>query len=117
MSLQKTLPSGNRRLRSWIAQVWWILLFTAGCFFMYSQAIQKKSLVAKSLQEQLEGLNQQKSELLAEREDLLLQINSQSDPAWIQLTLMKGLGLVPEGQTKVFFQNETKDPVKETPAA
>ena len=44
--------------------------------------------------------------LLEEKEDLKLQINSQKDPAWIELTLMKGLGLVPEGQLKVYF---TKD--------
>lgn len=33
----------------------------------------------------------------------MLEINSQSDPAWVELMLMKNLGLVPEGQIKVFF--------------
>lgn len=42
--------------------------------------------------------------LEAVQEDLLLQINSQSDPAWVELILMKGLGLVPEGQTKAVFE-------------
>lgn len=88
-----------------------------GCFLIYSQAMEKKALVAKSLQDQLDMLSHQKSELLAEHEDLLLQINSQSDPAWIELTLMKGLGLVPDGQMKVFFQSDAKDPVKDGRAA
>ncbi len=57
-------------------------------------------------------LNTQKEELLVEHEDLVLQIQSQSDPAWIQLTLMKGLGLVPDGQMKIFFQPEPKEIVK-----
>ena len=118
MASQRVLPSAKQvGIKSWVIQSWWMILFTGGCFFIYSQAMQKKSCIAKALQDQLEMLDQQKLELLAQREDLLLQINSQSDPAWIELTLMKGLGLVPEGQTKVFFQNESKDPVKETPAA
>lgn len=75
--------------------------------------MQKKTLVAKALQEHLEALHYQKGQLLEEHEDLVLQIHSQSDPAWIQLTLMKGLGLVPDGQMKVFFQSELKDSVKD----
>lgn len=39
-----------------------------------------------------------------EHEELLLQIRSQSDPAWIEMTLKKNLGLVPEGQVKVYFE-------------
>ena len=40
---------------------------------------------------------------LEKQKGLLRQINSQNDPAWIELMLMKEMGLVPEGQTKVFF--------------
>lgn len=120
MSLQRAVhsgrlrphPSGAKGAKSLIVQSWWVLLFTAGCFLIYSQAMQKKTLVAKALQEHLEALHDQKGQLLEEHEDLVLQIHSQSDPAWIQLTLMKGLGLVPDGQMKVFFQSELKDSVK-----
>jgi hypothetical protein len=52
------------------------------------------------------------SELLEEkrvasekRTRLLMQIHSQSDPAWIELTLMRVLGTVPENQTKVYFKD------------
>lgn len=79
--------------------------------------MQKKALVAKALQEQLNRLNEQKEQLLVEHEDLVLQIQSQSDPAWIQLTLMKGLGLVPDGQMKIFFQSEPKAAAKDGQAA
>ncbi len=83
---------------------WWVFLFIALCFGIYSHAMQKKRDVIHSLEGYLAELNSEKESLLRERDDLLLNINSQSDPAWIELTLKKGLGLVPEGQVKVYFQ-------------
>lgn len=41
--------------------------------------------------------------VLKERADLEMQITSQSDRAWIELLLMKKLGLVPEGYQKITF--------------
>ena len=68
--------------------------------------MKKKRQVLEVLKCQLYALQSEKKFLLEEKQDLKLQINSQNDPAWIELTLMKGLGLVPEGQLKVHF---TKD--------
>lgn len=86
-------------------QYGWVLLCMLCCCFMYLHAIKKKQ-VLEVLKSQLYALQSEKQFLLEEKEDLKLQINSQKDPAWIELTLMKGLGLVPEGQLKVYF---TKD--------
>lgn len=71
--------------------------------FLYWQAIDKKNSVLRSLDEHILTLEQEKGALLETKDDLLLQTNSQSDPAWIQMTLMKRLGLLPEGQLKVYF--------------
>ena len=38
------------------------------------------------------------------QEELRLQIASQSDPAWVELLIKKQLGMVPSGQTKVYFE-------------
>ena len=89
-----------------ISQNWWVILFAAACGVVYSSSAQKKQLVIASLDQHLEALHQEKVQLLEQNQELQLQIHSQSDPAWIQLTLMKGLGLVPEGQSKVYFYNE-----------
>lgn len=40
-----------------------------------------------------------------QKEYLTRQINSQSDPAWIEMVMKKELGLVPEGQVKIYFPN------------
>ena len=71
----------------------------------YEQGLRKRDMNYKKLSAQLEEFQQQKKNALAVQEDLLLQINSQSDPEWVELTLMKGLGLVPEGYYKVYFSN------------
>lgn len=76
------------------------------CSIVYSHASYKKNEVLASLDEQLHLLNEEKIALLQKNEDLLLEVNSQSDPAWIELTLMKGLGLVPEDQQKVYFYSD-----------
>jgi hypothetical protein len=87
-------------------QSWWVVVFISFCGFTYYNSIAKKNEVLAALDSHLAALCDEKASLLEEKEDLLLQINSQSDPAWIQLTLMKGLGLVPEGQLKVYFSSE-----------
>ena len=76
------------------------------CFGSYAHAAKKKSIVYASLNNRYLSLLEKKQLALEEQEELQKQINSQSDPLWIQLMLMKGLGLVPEGQTKVYFHEE-----------
>ncbi len=88
---------------SFIVQSAWVVVFIAVCGAVYMRAAGKKDEVVAKLDAHLSQLKIEKQALLKEKEDLMLQVNSQSDPAWIQLTLMKGLGLVPEGQLKVYF--------------
>lgn len=89
-----------------ITRSWWIFLFLAICYVFYSHGQQKKNLIFSELKSRLTELEYQKELALRHKEELLLQINSQSDPAWIQLILMKGLGVVPEGQLKVYFKKD-----------
>lgn len=56
-----------------------------------------------SLSAHLSHLKKEKGFAMEKNEKLIKQINSQSDPAWIELVLKKELGLVPEGETKVLF--------------
>jgi hypothetical protein len=100
--------SSQRGLKGIVRQLWWVVLFISICSFVYCQAANKKNEIIGSLDGHLSQLSIEKARLLQEKQDLLLQINSQSDPAWIQLTLMKGLGLVPEGQMKVYFYSDNE---------
>lgn len=94
-------PIGGFLLRNW-----WMVAFIGISSLLYFQGIQKKIRDDLDLKNRLHALECEKKKALEEQEDLLLQIQSQNDPAWIQMTLMKGLGVVPEGQVKVYFKKE-----------
>lgn len=85
---------------------WWVILFSIICYMFYEQQLIKRDVQFIMLKNTMAELQKQKREALTQQEDLLLQINSQSDPDWVELTLMKGLGLVPEGYTKAYFTVE-----------
>ena len=93
-------------VENFLMKSWWVVLFILTCYMFYEQGLKKRDLDYDKLHLQLVDLQQQKKEALNLREDLILQVNSQSDAAWVELVLMKGLGLIPEGQTKVFFTNK-----------
>jgi hypothetical protein len=57
----------------------------------------------RGLERRYARLEQKKIELLADREELCAQIQSQSDPAWVEMILMRELGVVPEGWLKIHF--------------
>lgn len=56
-----------------------------------------------ALNNQLHALQNAVAEATLEHEDLLAKVQSQDRIEWIELTLMRELGMVPEGQKKVFF--------------
>ena len=87
-------------------QSWWMVIFILCCYLGYEQGLNKREEDFSKLHHQYTGLLQEKKQLEIQRESLLRQINSQSDPDWVELTLMKGLGLVAEGQTKVLFTDQ-----------
>ncbi len=82
---------------------WWVILFMLICYMGYEQSLCKGQYDYLLLEKRLKELQLEKKRELAIQEDLILQINSQSDPDWIELTLMRVLGLVPKNQTKVYF--------------
>lgn len=84
-------------------QSWWIIAFIIACTMMYEQGLKKRDALYQQLTDQWLSLQKEKQEALYHQQNLELQINSQSDLAWVELALMKGLGLVPEGQQKVYF--------------
>lgn len=89
-----------------IFQHWWVIFFFLFCYMSYEQGLRGRNREYAKLHQQLTALQEEKKEALALQEDLHLQVKSQNDPAWIELTLMKELGVVPENQTKVYFTTQ-----------
>ncbi len=83
---------------------WWTILIILLSYALYLHGMHKKKQMHLTLKAKVEVLENQLCAALEKREDLLLQINSQSDPAWTEILLKKHLGMVPSGQTKVYFK-------------
>lgn len=93
--------------KHWIHRYWWVIAFTALCGVFYLHGIRHKKVIYQETAQRLQELETEKALAIAEQEDLLLQIQSQSDPAWIEMVLKRNLGLVAPDQTKVYFsQNQ-----------
>ena len=83
---------------------WWMVTFLLLSALFFWQNSRKTHYVAQDLEHRFREILEQKRLVAMEREDLLLQIQSQSDPKWVELVLMRRLGLTPVGQTKVYFE-------------
>lgn len=104
--LRQSLRNGHiTPRRGWpLRENWWVILFIAVSAGLYWDGICEKESIYQDLQMRMNTTQEQLRFASLEREELLRQIHSQSDPEWMELVLMKRLGLVPEGQTKVYFE-------------
>jgi hypothetical protein len=96
----------KKSIRSFLLRSWWLIAFLCLCAILYEEGLKTRDILYQQLTDQQRILRGEKLEALHRRENLQRQINSQSDLNWVELTLMKGLGLVPEGQQKVYFYEE-----------
>ncbi len=83
---------------------WWVIAFLllAFCFYERGVKVLEKELVICCEKEK--ALLQKIAILDLKRSDLECQIQSQNDPEWIELVLIRVLGVVPEGYTKIYFE-------------
>lgn len=99
----RSLGARIKRPERLFVQWWWVMLCFLGLLTLYEASSQTRNEEFLSLAAHRELLQKEKAQALARQADLALQVSSQSDPDWVELVLRKGLGLVPEGQKKVFF--------------
>lgn len=80
-----------------------VAVFVTLCLGFYLYAKEQKDSSYQEMTGRLKALEVEKSIAIAQQEELILQIQSQSDPAWVEMVLKRNLGLVPKDQTKVYF--------------
>lgn len=97
----------NQILENLFIRSWWVIVFLILCVLFFEQGQLKRKASLEQLSQQLKDLENDKDELMKKQKRLVMQKNSQSDPAFVELTLKKGLGVVPEGQVKVYFTENT----------
>jgi hypothetical protein len=84
----------------------WFFLALAGALLFCFYAIREKKHAYTEVTAKLHELEKERNDALEAHADLLLQIQSQSDPAWVEMVLKRNLGMIREGQVKVYFHAE-----------
>ena len=84
----------------------WVFSIAIGCFALYGEAMYKKSKVCAELKDKVSKVEALKKFLLEEQEELTSELNSHLDDSWLEMVLKKRLGVVPEGQMKVYFKKD-----------
>ncbi len=83
---------------------WWVIAFILMAGAVYIQAIHKKNRLVATLQGRIDTFNRGKMDEMEREKELLLRINSQNDPDFVELILKEKLGVAAEGELKVVFQ-------------
>ena len=88
-----------------ISREWWLVVFILFiCFFTRCQAFSYRQDQYNNLSQKISHLHELKSERKNLLENTRLKLRSVNDPDMIKMLLIKRLGLVAEGQTKVIFE-------------
>jgi hypothetical protein len=89
---------------SWWIRSWWVVAFCLFAMVVYIPAMKSRKATLDELAFRLSEMEKEKCVALQEKEELTQRIASQSDPAWIELVLLREMGVVPEGFLKVHFK-------------
>lgn len=81
----------------------WFFLIAFLSLFLFHKAHRYQIVELKGLQKEIHLLSKTKEVALKEQQELKRQIQSQTDPNWVELVLKKELGLVGEKEQKVHF--------------
>ena len=108
--MSESLNLSERRLvqtsiiKTFCIRSWWAIVFSTLCIAFYFQASHNHLNALSDLSARRQDMEKEKLIAAQENDDLSLRLQSEADPAWIELVLMKELGVVPEGWTKVHFK-------------
>lgn len=80
---------------------WGVVAFTLVAFAVYERASKITYAEIDTFTQQLNHLKARQHVAYLEEQELQDQLNSLNDPAWIEMTLIRELGLVPQHHSKV----------------
>ena len=92
-----------------VVKSWWIWLTLIVCFGMYEQGAYRLNRKILDLETEITQVKTKLALSCELQQELKQQVASFNDSAWIELVLIRALGLVPEGYQKVYFQK--KEPI------
>jgi hypothetical protein len=90
-------------LKAFCIRSWWVIVFSTLSVAFYFQAAHGRTTIFSDLTSRMQEMEREKFIVSQDQDELALQLQSETDPAWVEMLLMKELGVVPEGWTKVRF--------------
>ena len=87
-----------------ITKFGWVTVFTFISLGCYGFAAQQKEARYHELNEIVYRLEHQIDEAKKTQGILTLRLSSLDDPDWVQMLLMRDLGVLPDGQFKIVFK-------------
>lgn len=93
-----------------IIRSWYVIAFFLVGFILYENTLENRESLHSQLHQKWKMLKKEKDSKLMLQEELEHHIKSYNDPDWIELILIKNLGLVPDGQQKIYLKNSKKNP-------
>lgn len=106
LDMQRIMIKMIKKIEFALIKSWWVAFFILGVFFVYERCINSLDEKLASLQNQIKELSVNIDNEKKKQMNMLLELDSHKDPRWIEMTLIKGLGLVPEGQIKIVFDED-----------
>lgn len=103
MKTKRSTKPSPKFLRQ-VVNSWWVVVFLIVVYCLGLKSFAKKQDSILNLKNQVAFLSNQKDLAMQKKYDLERQIISQKDPAFVEMILMKRLGVVPEGHVKICFK-------------
>lgn len=103
MRSRKLLLRVYAHLEALCLRSWWVFLFGFFCLALHErQGIAQREKMAE-LEQRWNALELEKFEAVRLNKELKHQLASQEDPEYMEMVLMRVLGVTPEGMQKVCF--------------
>lgn len=94
-----------------VFESWWVWTFAIVAFGLYEQGAMKLEREIVLLEKEADSLKAKIKDESRLQQELRLQVTSQNDPRWIELVLIRALGVIPEGTTKVYYQFKDEEKI------
>lgn len=91
-------------MSTWLRTWWWAVTFSLLVGLVYGHGMQSRNFELQEAMGRLAAVESETKAAMEEKENLALRLSSESDPAWIELVLLRQMGVVPEGFLKVHFK-------------
>ncbi len=110
MELRKKQPSLSKNtVVSELYDSWWVVLVLIFISMLYLKTHEAKDKQINFLASKLESLENEKLLANNRRDKLLLEIQSLQDPDYVEMLLIKEMGVVPQDSIQVRFKNRSRD--------